>query len=159
MRDTWKVLLGKSTAFLSGKEKFGTVFAALCHDAGHPGLSNAFQASIQSKLSIRYNDRSATQQNAASTVFKLLRREECKFIKTDFPEFRRWVIEVILWTDSSRLFEALARAETILLNSSEVSLAVGANRLFLSSLVVRASDFGYCAKSITDAENWAQLVH
>ncbi len=46
-------------------EKISLLFSGLCHDVGHTGRNNTFEINTNSKLAIKYNDKSVNQ-------FKLL---------------------------------------------------------------------------------------
>lgn len=53
-------------------EIFTLLFAAVCHDQGHPGTNNAFECNTRSDLSIIYNDSSVLENMHSARAFRLL---------------------------------------------------------------------------------------
>lgn len=48
----------KAMQVLKNIDIFAVVLSGLCHDVGHTGRTNNFEIAVQSKLAIRYHDKS-----------------------------------------------------------------------------------------------------
>ena len=65
-----KGIMGRQ--LVSSLDVFALMVSALCHDIQHPGLTNSFQCSARTKLSLTYNDISVLENMHASVTFHLL---------------------------------------------------------------------------------------
>jgi len=86
--------------------KFALVFAALIHDADHPGVPNATLIQEETDLAQIYNDRSIAEQHSLRVGFGILLQEKFAQIRNlmtptweDRVRFRRMVIDFVLGTD------------------------------------------------------------
>ena len=79
------------------------IIAALGHDIGHPGLTNAFQINSSSEMAITYNDNSCLENFHLTKLFKTLRKDEHnifeKLSTQDYKKIRKKMISEILATD------------------------------------------------------------
>ena len=79
------------------------IIAALGHDVGHPGLTNAFQINSSSEMAITYNDSSCLENFHLTKLFKTLRKDEFnifeKLSTQDYKKIRKKMISEILATD------------------------------------------------------------
>ena len=79
------------------------IIAALGHDVGHPGLTNAFQINSSSDMAITYNDSSCLENFHLTKLFKTLRKDEYnifeKLSTQDYKKIRKKMISEILATD------------------------------------------------------------
>lgn len=86
-------------------EVLALMFAALCHDLGHPGQTNAFQVNTLNALSLTYNDMSVLENHHCCVAFSIVTKEDCAILKMlskqDFKAFRLLVVNAILATDMS----------------------------------------------------------
>jgi hypothetical protein len=80
-----------------------SVLAALAHDVGHPGVNNNYLIEVSDPLALTYNDHSPLEHMHAATFFRILQKDECTFIPTEFKEKRRAmrgvIVNMILSTD------------------------------------------------------------
>lgn len=86
--------------------RFSIIFAALIHDAGHPGVSNAQLVNEQSDLAQTYKDRSVAEQNSIDAAWALLmdpkfdELRSCIFAsETELKRFRQILVNVVMATD------------------------------------------------------------
>lgn len=90
-------------AFLNNNDILALITACLAHDIGHPGTNNGYQVNTYSDIAIMYNDLSVLENYHTSTFFNIVKKTECnifdKFIDTDYRQFRKRVIGLILSTD------------------------------------------------------------
>jgi cAMP-specific phosphodiesterase 4/high affinity cAMP-specific and IBMX-insensitive 3',5'-cyclic phosphodiesterase 8 len=54
------------------EEEFGLLVAAICHDAQHPGVNNAFLVATAHPLAVRYNDHAVLEQHHCATAFHII---------------------------------------------------------------------------------------
>ncbi|KXZ42527.1 hypothetical protein GPECTOR_138g658 [Gonium pectorale] len=110
----------RARALLSPLERLALLLAALCHDLGHDGRSNAFHTNSASELSRTYGGQSAVlEHHHAAIASALLLPPPCRKGGGDVlaalrsPEERAEVLRVvrsaILHTDMTRHFESVRR--------------------------------------------------
>ncbi len=151
-------------------DKFCFVLAALCHDVGHTGRSNTFETGSNSKLAIRYFDRSVLESHHLGLSFKILSKPEsnvlAKLPHHQFKRFRKVMAECILSTDSR--FHSLKMNEFKLFlrenNSTELftykdMLKDDQNLLVLFGTSLHAADFYGNVQPFDVSRFWAEQLH
>eukprot|EP00276_Gloeochaete_wittrockiana_P003395 CAMPEP_0184651034 /NCGR_PEP_ID=MMETSP0308-20130426/8591_1 /TAXON_ID=38269 /ORGANISM="Gloeochaete witrockiana, Strain SAG 46.84" /LENGTH=688 /DNA_ID=CAMNT_0027084951 /DNA_START=573 /DNA_END=2635 /DNA_ORIENTATION=+ len=136
------------------------LLAAICHDAGHAGVNNAFEISTQSDRALIYNDRSVLESYHVSKCFMLLRNDKYNFLANmdplDRKELRRIIISMVLSTDLSSHFEHLglfkARA------GSEEFGHSAEDRQIVLNLAIKCADVSNGAKKLPVYLQWAERV-
>ena len=87
------------------------LIAAAIHDVDHPGRNNQFLINTSHELAIMYNDESVLENHHLAVAFKLLKDPACNFLTNLEPAqmkaFRRMVIDNVLATDMSNIWEML----------------------------------------------------
>ena len=77
--------------------------AALGHDLGHLGVSNAFLIESNDPLALQYNDRSVLESMHISTLFRVLQKPGCNIFsglqRDDYRAARKIIIDAIMATD------------------------------------------------------------
>lgn len=68
--------LEKCKQYLDDFDVYILTLSGLCHDVDHTGRTNIFEVNSQSKLAIRYHDKSVLEQHHAATAFRLLQNEK-----------------------------------------------------------------------------------
>ncbi|PHJ23272.1 3 5 -cyclic nucleotide phosphodiesterase domain-containing protein [Cystoisospora suis] len=91
-----------------------SILAAVAHDVGHPGRSNAFLQNSYHPLSIIYNDASILENFHASLLFRIMSEVPGTNIFENIPQenfrmARQHIIGLILATDIKLHFEAISR--------------------------------------------------
>jgi len=108
--------------WFTARDLLALLTASLAHDAGHPGLNNAFLVTTGAPLAIMYNDISPLEHMHASTFFETLRQPGTNFVhemsRTDYNGFRTKVIDAILATDMAHHFDLVDRL-TMRMSKSE----------------------------------------
>lgn len=121
-----------SDALFSDTRRISIILAALGHDAGHFGRTNAFLIAINHSLAITYNDKSVMENFHAATLFRIVCEESCApgagsdeqsgsgiaagrshgifagFTSEMYNKARQLVVALILATDTQHHLEALA---------------------------------------------------
>mmetsp|Transcript_28454 Transcript_28454/g.66272 ORF Transcript_28454/g.66272 Transcript_28454/m.66272 type:complete len:566 (-) Transcript_28454:39-1736(-) len=114
---------GKVGRFFNFQDVLGLLVAALGHDVGHLGVSNAFLVMSQHSLALRYNDHSPLENMHAATTFETYFKRGRGFLNSmkrgDFDTFRAKVVECILATDMSHHFELIEKLQSRLAEADE----------------------------------------
>ncbi|CBZ53684.1 hypothetical protein NCLIV_034660 [Neospora caninum Liverpool] len=125
------------------------IVAALGHDVGHPGRSNAFLIQSSSTLSVVYNDRSILENYHACLTFYTLSHRTCNIFRgktvTQYRDIRKKVIELILSTDMSHHFEFATRIAARRENPDFNFREREEDRALVLSLAIKVADLGHCA--------------
>jgi hypothetical protein len=113
------VLLQKLEFKVDEVEHATLMLAALGHNLGHTGCSNAIEVESMSTLAIRYNDRSVLEQHSLALLLSLLNfREKGDHAPTlnegltphDQRRVKRLLVKMVLATDTSRVQSFLLKA-------------------------------------------------
>ena len=167
---------------MSTLETMGLFVACAVHDIAHPGTNNYFQINAMSPVAIRYNDQSVLENFHAATAFEILGKPKYKGMlphkildPTDrdmenerkiafFPNFRKYIIELILATDLSGdvarpiLNAFQSRAFPSVPGEEALSFASKKDRLLCLKVVIKCADLGHAAKSLALHRRWSDLV-
>ncbi|GMH92895.1 hypothetical protein TL16_g12483 [Triparma laevis f. inornata] len=96
----------------------GLLIAALAHDVDHPGNNNAFEASSESELAIRYSYDRILERHHSATALRILSKEHCNLLDTDtltsddVKKIKMIIVNAILATDMNIHTSLLADLET-----------------------------------------------
>ncbi|EGR34033.1 hypothetical protein IMG5_026540 [Ichthyophthirius multifiliis] len=158
----------KAVQAMKNIDIFTVVFSGLCHDVGHTGRTNNFEVLIQSKLAIRYNDKSVLEQHHLANTFKILKLESinCNVFenleRTEYANVRRQMISNILYTDIKQHFKLKQDFEIFWKNNidNNKSIQLNDNELeLLSGMIIHTADFTGAAKSFPLARKWSERVN
>eukprot|EP00440_Ansanella_granifera_P050728 gb/GFBE01054979.1/.p1 GENE.gb/GFBE01054979.1/~~gb/GFBE01054979.1/.p1 ORF type:complete len:653 (+),score=98.07 gb/GFBE01054979.1/:1-1959(+) len=146
---------------LSSTQGFGLLIAALCHDLGHPGVTNSFLIRTSGELALRYNDVSVLENHHASLTCQLLRKENTAIGSgLDSGEqvvLRKTIIKCILATDMSHHSELCQK-----LIGCASPHEFGANSLedpqFLMNLCVHSADLSAQVLPWKVASQWEARI-
>ena len=103
-------------AHLSELDALAICMAAICHDFGHDGFTNAYHVNLISDRAIRFSDQSVQENFHAAESFAILNQTEFNFLedfsRDDFKTFRLRFIGIIHATDMARHTSDLAKIKT-----------------------------------------------
>jgi len=89
------------------------LLASLLHDIGHPGLNNEYQQNKQTKLALRYNDKSILENYHSYKGLRLFTKNSSNIIESFSTEekkiFRKRFIGCILATDMANHNSVLSK--------------------------------------------------
>eukprot|EP00930_Biecheleria_cincta_P039866 TRINITY_DN27363_c0_g2_i1.p1 TRINITY_DN27363_c0_g2~~TRINITY_DN27363_c0_g2_i1.p1 ORF type:complete len:1273 (+),score=213.54 TRINITY_DN27363_c0_g2_i1:72-3821(+) len=92
-------------------ERYALMVAALAHDLGHLGTTNAYLIDSQHELALMYNDSSCRENMSAAKLFEMTRRPESAiFVHIGpkiFKEVREIIVSAILYTDMAKHFSLM----------------------------------------------------
>ncbi|ODV69535.1 HD-domain/PDEase-like protein [Hyphopichia burtonii NRRL Y-1933] len=150
-----------SEAHLTPLQTFGLLIAALGHDVGHPGVTNAFMIEYDSPTSLLYNERSVLESFHSSIfINKILSINWPGLLEVETdPEFKlsfkQLIISCILATDMAEHFEYIDKLTTFKLdldraNSNKVKL--------ISSLLIKCADISNVTRPLRVSSQWAAVL-
>merc|ERR1712061_950729 len=89
--------------WIDSQDQYALMVAALCHDVGHFGRTNAFLVETKHQLALRYNDKSPLEAMSAARLFGICALPGMDvfslFDKERFTGARKICITTILHTD------------------------------------------------------------
>lgn len=145
--------------------------AALVHDIGHPGLSNAYQVHAETPLALRYNDMSVLEHHHCALAFELFQDPKSN-VFLDVPSVlrkavRKSIINLVLSTDmtthfalSDELNDCVTRHFSSLATIREMESVVlpDKDRMVILRSILHASDISNPAKAWQTSKKWSDLV-
>jgi len=94
------------------------LIAAVCHDLGHDGFTNAYHANLVTPRAIDSNDIAVQESFHAAELFRILSQDTYNCVKglsrEEFKVFRKRVVNLILATDMARHAAELSSLNAIL---------------------------------------------
>lgn len=130
-------------------EGLAILFAALIHDVGHLGVSNATLSNEDHELAILYSDQSIAEMHSLACGFQLLSQTENDILldhtREERKTFRIIVIDLVLGTnvmDNERQKLLQNKFESTSKSGNKIDLELQTNRLAIFNLVMRAADVG-----------------
>jgi len=142
-------------------EIFAGIFAAMCHDAGHPGVTNDFRIQSGDDCAITYNDKSVNENMHCALTYRLLKRDDCNFlsaISTDQRKLiRRLTVELILSTDMAVHFSELQKFQSNLQTSGPDILKWDHSDKALG-LALHAADLSNVCRPFRLSRRWSELI-
>eukprot|EP00026_Physarum_polycephalum_P003982 Phypoly_transcript_03999.p1 GENE.Phypoly_transcript_03999~~Phypoly_transcript_03999.p1 ORF type:complete len:436 (+),score=82.46 Phypoly_transcript_03999:938-2245(+) len=147
-------------AYLTHLDIFSLLIAGLCHDVGHPGLSNAYLINSENELAITYNDRSVLESHHSSLTFKLLRKPEndlmSNLTQLEKKELRSTIINSVLSTDMAIHFACTAKLEQRIKANKPFDRESKEDRLMMMEAIIKLADISNVAKPWDVARTWAK---
>lgn len=144
---------------LTPMQTLGLLVAALGHDVGHPGVTNAFMIKHSAPTSLAYNERSVLElYHSAIFTNKLLRicwpsLLKCKISSKSTINVKQLITCSILATDMAEHFEYIHKLKDVLLMSGceeHVQL--------LCSLLIKCADISNVTRPLRVSSHWALIL-
>lgn len=153
---------------LGDTEMWALCVAALCHDLGHTGTSNAFHTATVSELALRYSFRAPLESHHASQAMRIMHDPNTDVLAAALsPEERQralgLVVDIIMATDmASHATQLAAFCETFpadrLRNEDEQShLSVEEMSVLLQN-VVKMADISNTTRPTNLAAQWSRRI-
>ncbi|KAL4468314.1 hypothetical protein ABPG72_010715 [Tetrahymena utriculariae] len=158
----------RATQILKPIDIFTVILSGLCHDVGHTGRTNNFEISVQSKLAIRYHDKSVLEQHHLATTFKIMKQSlDYNILQNLEPaiynQVRRSMISNILYTDIKQHFKLILDFETYWKNYDDQSKTTTnipeAEIDLLTGMIIHTADFTGAAKPFQLSRQWSEKVN
>jgi hypothetical protein len=138
------------------------ILAALAHDAGHPGVNNNYLVDVSDPLALTYNDHSPLEHMHAATFFRILQKEECRFIPDDHKDksraMRGVIVNMILSTDMMKHGGLIGELKGRLQAGGSKLTEDGRDIQLVLNVCLHLADISNPAREIRNAVQWAQRV-
>ncbi|KAH8055841.1 calmodulin-dependent cyclic-nucleotide phosphodiesterase [Aureococcus anophagefferens] len=137
------------------------LLAALAHDVGHVGLTNAYLVETGHDFAVRYNDQSPLENYHVATALSIV---EAKGFWDSFDApgkrmGRLYWIECVLATDMAHHMAAMAQLDGLLRKEGAAGdAATPANHLAVVKAIVHACDISAPTKPVKTHLRWTDLV-
>lgn len=150
---------GDFVPLLTPMQSLGLLVAALGHDVGHPGVTNAFMIKHSAPTSQIYNDRSVLElYHSAIFTNKILSISwpsllECKLDKDSHLNIKQLIIGSILATDMAEHFEYIHKLkDELLVLTSEQKVQL------ICSLLIKCADISNVTRPLRVSSHWALIL-
>lgn len=147
-------------------EGLALLFAAIIHDIGHQGVTNATLVHENHSLAIIYSDQSVAEMNSLACGFQLFDRVDHDildgFTLEERRTFRSIVIDLVLSTNImdkerqqniQKKFDAAKNCE--LNEDGKIDINCPVNRLAIYNLIIRAADVGASMQNAETTRIWS----
>lgn len=167
----------RAREILRPQDVFAVLMAAIGHDVGHPGLSNAFMKNAKVPLSLVYDDRSVLENMHTVLVVRLLNKHGFGFLlgnasqeelaqyparaEVDWRGFRRVLYSAILATDMSLHFAWIQRLQefgTAMKQGSSSERVSDEDRVLISQALIKCADISNPTRPIDVSEHWSTVL-
>jgi len=149
---------------LTDLEALALVLAAVIHDAGHPGVNNAYLVRVVQAPAIVYSDLAVNEYGHLALAFEtLFHHHEYNFF-ADMPEddwrfVRRTVVELVLGTDMAQHTKDLASfTSTAKLLGGDFGTWEGESRALALRFLLHACDISNPARPWHVCREWAARI-
>ena len=145
--------------------------AALVHDIGHPGLSNAYQVHAETPLALRYNDISVLEHHHCALAFEMFQDSKSNIFLDVTPELRKSVrksiINLVLSTDMMTHFTLYEELNDCVahhfyplatIGQMEAVVLPEKDRMIILRSLLHAADISNPAKIWSTSKKWSDLV-
>lgn len=143
-------------------ELFTLLVAAICHDANHEGLNNAYNVKAETPLGILFKDQSVMETHHITEVIPIIERDDIRlFGAFDANEVRKvWTvfIRVILATDMAHHFTLLKRVQDRPENG-KLDFSDPAQRLLGLKLLMKTADISNVSRGFEIADKWCDILN
>jgi hypothetical protein len=146
-------------------EGLALLFAAMIHDIGHQGVTNATLIKENHSLAIVYSDQSVAEMNSLACGFQLLfDRTDHDILEGFTPEerrtFRTTVIDLVLSTnivdkERQQNFQRKFDAAQQLSEDGKIGMNCPKNRLLIYNIIIRAADVGASMQNAETTKIWS----
>lgn len=149
---------------LNPLQTFGLLIAALGHDVGHPGVTNAFMTKYCSPTSLIYNGQSVLELYHSSVfINKILCINWPTLLSihtdpssTSSPTMRQFIISCILATDMAEHFEYIGKISQFQ-KHLDSSLKEKTAQL-ISNLLIKCADISNVTRPLRVSAQWALVL-
>ncbi|WVQ98530.1 hypothetical protein IAU59_005656 [Kwoniella sp. CBS 9459] len=154
---------------MRAQDVLGVLVAAMGHDVGHPGLSNAFMKNAKVPLSQVYEDKSVLENMHCMLIVQLLRKHGFGFLiegppapaspSLDQKGFRRVLYSSVLATDMSLHFAWIQR-----LKDFDEGLREGEvgddeyDRVMICQALIKCADISNPTRPIDVSQHWSSVL-
>lgn len=158
---SYQVRITNSHKILTQFELLAVCVAALCHDAGHQGLNNAFNVNAETPLGILFKDQSVMETFHCTVAIRILSQPETNLFHSlntkELTVIWKWIIHLILATDMAFHFKLIKQGNEAL-EAGVINLKEEAHRLMCMELVMKVSDISNVSRPFKYADKWCEVL-
>ncbi|EDK40658.2 hypothetical protein PGUG_04756 [Meyerozyma guilliermondii ATCC 6260] len=151
-----------SSVTLTPLQTLGLLVAALGHDVGHPGVTNAFLVKYDATPSLIYNEHSVLESFHASVfVNKILAVSWPSLLTmkcTEEMTIKNLIISSILATDMAEHFEYIDKLTSLKVASDGCESISSHKVRLVSSLLIKCADISNVTRPLRVSSQWAVVL-
>ncbi|KZT64550.1 HD-domain/PDEase-like protein [Daedalea quercina L-15889] len=159
---TWKrdrdVTDGHLVSCLSEQDLFALLIAAIGHDVGHPGLSNAFMKNAKTPLAVVYDDKSVLEQMHYSLILHIMRHNGLALL-LDRPcsgqALRKLLLGTVLATDMSVHAEFMANFQELVAGND---VGEHKRKVLVCQALIKCADISNPSRPHNVSKHWAAAL-
>jgi len=157
------VLLKNMKSDVADLEALAAIFAAACHDVGHPGVTNNYRVAKRDDGAILYNDVSVNESMHCATTYQKLQNDACNWLDCLSIEqekvVRKSFIDMVMATDMAIHFKHLKTLEkAIEEHGSDFTKWKDVSCSLALEMTVHAADISNVSKPTDIGCQWAGRV-
>lgn len=133
--------------------------ASVCHDVGHPGVTNSFLVDSHSALAFLFNDCSVLENFHCVLLFSILKHPECNFTHSftqkQSADFRKLVVYTVQQTDMSMngAFSLLLRSR--IQQRTPINVDCYEDKKLLFGALLKCADISNVARPFEISKEWS----
>eukprot|EP00922_Rhytidocystis_sp_ex-Travisia-forbesii_P027075 GHVS01039724.1.p1 GENE.GHVS01039724.1~~GHVS01039724.1.p1 ORF type:complete len:901 (+),score=102.58 GHVS01039724.1:104-2806(+) len=143
-------------------DEISLTIAALCHDVGHPGLTNSFLVTSRHTYAYTYNDMSVLENYHASLTFKAAEASNCNIFfcleSETFRYMRLHIIEMILATDMKLHFDQISHLRMRSQAPTFDQVEDENDRWLVLKMCIKSADLSHAGLPWQQHELWSLLL-
>ncbi|KAI9066828.1 HD-domain/PDEase-like protein, partial [Trametes sanguinea] len=143
---------------LTAEDLFALCIAAVGHDVGHPGLTNAFMKNAKTPLAVVYDDKSVLEQMHYSLIMQIMRHNKLGFLLDrpgSGPLFRKLLLGTVLATDMGVHFDFMSEFRHLLDGADFPELK---RRILVCQALIKCADISNPSRPYLVSQHWATAL-
>ncbi|KZT02979.1 HD-domain/PDEase-like protein [Laetiporus sulphureus 93-53] len=143
---------------LSEEDIFVLLIAAIGHDVGHPGLSNAFMKNARTPLAVVYDDKSVLEQMHYSLILQIMRHNGLGFLLDrphSGPLFRKLLLGTVLATDLSLHAEFMSNFRDLVAGQD---VGEHKRKVLVCQALIKCADISNPSRPYNVSKHWAAAL-
>jgi len=155
------VIVASKPRIFSELHLVATLFATVCHDVGHPGVTNSFHVNTADDLAITYNDKSVNENMHCALSYRTQLKDSCQCFeplsREQYTAVRKLVVDFILGTDMVSHFDNMKQFKHAL-EEFGTDIATWESPGMVLHWVVHAADISSTARPLHTADRWTGML-
>ncbi|KAI0720811.1 HD-domain/PDEase-like protein [Cerioporus squamosus] len=143
---------------LTHEDLFALYIAAVGHDVGHPGLTNAFMRNAKTPLAVVYDDKSVLEQMHYSLIMQIMRHNNLGFLLDRLPSgssFRKLLLGAVLATDMGVHFDFMSEFRSLVSGADFPELK---RRILVCQALIKCADISNPSRPYLVSQHWAAAL-
>ncbi|TFK91193.1 HD-domain/PDEase-like protein [Polyporus arcularius HHB13444] len=143
---------------LTHEDLFALYIAAVGHDVGHPGLTNAFMRNAKTPLAVVYDDKSVLEQMHYSLIMQIMRHNNLGFLLDRLPSgssFRKLLLGAVLATDMGVHFDFMSEFRSLVAGADFPELK---RRILVCQAIIKCADISNPSRPYLVSQHWAAAL-